>query len=377
MTPSEELFGIAEQLGQVAQADEETGIEESISALKEAVRQISTSFSGSWQGYHSHVYYADLATPPAGAHFSQEWGLKDTHMTSLGSHGDWREYHTDYIRDHILDMAGQPNLSDASEASKIADKEFNTCQSEINSIIQNELEDGDGPFLEKLLSELEKLKPTTAFEVADHMSPAGQFLTRDTVVLGQGMKIPPHISLFSEVRAIENSFDICEAASDIARKAGAHLERKNKINIAPAIVGKSVFIGHGQSPVWRDLKDFIHERIKLPWDEFNRVPVAGVTNIERLSEMLDAAAVAFLVMTAEDEMVTGSFQARLNVIHEAGLFQGRLGFTRAIVLFEDGCEQFSNINGLGQIKFPKGNISAAFEEIRRVLEREDLIEYSA
>ncbi len=103
------------------------------------------------------------------------------------------------------------------------------------------------------------------------------------------------------------------------------------------------------------------------------MPVAGVTNTARLIEMLDAAAIAFLVMTAEDEMADGAVQARMNVVHEAGLFQGRLGFTKAIVLLEDGCEEFSNIQGLGHIHFPKGNISASFEEVRRVLEREGLI----
>jgi predicted nucleotide-binding protein len=114
----------------------------------------------------------------------------------------------------------------------------------------------------------------------------------------------------------------------------------------------------------------VQDRLGLPWDEFNRVPVAGVTNIARLSEMLEAAAIALLVMTAEDEMADGDL---MNVVHEAGLFQGRLGFTKAIVLLEEGCKEFSNIQGLGQIKFPQGNISAAFEEVRRVLEREGLI----
>ena len=104
------------------------------------------------------------------------------------------------------------------------------------------------------------------------------------------------------------------------------------------------------------------------------MPVAGITNVARLSEMLDAAGIAFLIMTAEDEQMDGKVHARMNVVHEAGLFQGRLGFTRAIVLLEDGCEEFSNIHGLGQIRFPKGNIRAAFEEVRQVLEREGLVE---
>ncbi|MFB0687561.1 TIR domain-containing protein [Proteus mirabilis] len=114
----------------------------------------------------------------------------------------------------------------------------------------------------------------------------------------------------------------------------------------------------------------------LPYDEFNRVPIAGTTNIAsiaRLAQMLDHASFAFLIMTAEDELQDGNMQARMNVIHEVGLFQGRLGFEKAIILLEEGCQEFSNINGLGQIRFPKGNISAIFENIREVLEREELI----
>lgn len=121
------------------------------------------------------------------------------------------------------------------------------------------------------------------------------------------------------------------------------------------------------------LKNFVQDRLGLLWDEFNRVPVAGVTNVARLGEMLDEAAIAFLIMTAEDEQADGTIRARENVVHEAGLFQGRLGFMRAIVLLEEGCEEFSNIHGLGQIRFPAGRIEAAFEEVRQVLEREGLL----
>jgi predicted nucleotide-binding protein len=89
--------------------------------------------------------------------------------------------------------------------------------------------------------------------------------------------------------------------------------------------------------------------------------------------MLDDAAIAFIIMTAEDELADGKISARMNVIHEVGLFQGRLGFTKAIILLEAGCEEFSNIQGLGQIRFPKGNIKAIFEDIRQVIERENLL----
>ena len=137
--------------------------------------------------------------------------------------------------------------------------------------------------------------------------------------------------------------------------------------------GTKIFIGHGRAAAWLELKEFIHERLQLPYEEFNRVTPAGLVTPNRLTEMLDQACMAFLVMTAEDEQTDGTLHARENVIHEAGLFQGRLGFERAIILLEEGCEEFSNIHGLGQIPFSKGKIRATFEEVRRVLEREGII----
>ncbi len=55
---------------------------------------------------------------------------------------------------------------------------------------------------------------------------------------------------------------------------------------------------------------------------------------------------AVLVMTGEDETATGNIRSRSNVIHETGLFQGKLGFSKAIILREEGCEDFSNIDSL-------------------------------
>jgi len=51
--------------------------------------------------------------------------------------------------------------------------------------------------------------------------------------------------------------------------------------------------------------------------------------------MMNHAGIALLVLTAEDETADGKEVARQNVVHEAGLFQGRLGFARAIILLEE------------------------------------------
>ena len=99
----------------------------------------------------------------------------------------------------------------------------------------------------------------------------------------------------------------------------------------------------------------------------------GLHTIERLQQMLEKAEMAFLIMTAQNQYADDTLHASNNVIHEIGLFQGKLGFKKAIILLEEGCEEFSNIHGLIQIRFPKGNIKAAFEEIYRVLKREGII----
>jgi predicted nucleotide-binding protein len=152
------------------------------------------------------------------------------------------------------------------------------------------------------------------------------------------------------------------------REAAAPAAKIPRVEVPPGVPLRHVFIGHGRSLVWLQLKGFLTERLHLSCNEFNSEPPAGKGTTERLQELLEDSDFAFLVMTAEDDHADGSAHARENVIHEAGLFQGKLGFERAIILLEDGCAQFSNIHGLTHIAFPKGNLKPAFEEIRRVVE---------
>ena len=231
----------------------------------------------------------------------------------------------------------------------------------------------DDPFLEKLLEETDGIKAPTAAEFISYTRPSGQLISRDAIAVTQGLWTPPHISVLADIAEMKAPKLACESLATIARRAFSHLERTEKRLAKVERIGTNVCIGHGRSKEWKDLKDFISDRMRLPWDEFNRVPVAGIPNTVRLSTMLDAAAIAFLVLTAEDEGIDGKMQARMNVVHEAGLFQGRLGFSRAIIMLEEGCEEFSNIEGLGQIRFPKNNIRAAFHDVQLVLERERLI----
>lgn len=131
-----------------------------------------------------------------------------------------------------------------------------------------------------------------------------------------------------------------------------------------------VFIGHGQSPAWRDLKDHLHEKHGFNVEAYEVGERAGHAIRDILQDMLQRSSFAVLVMTGEDETAEGGVRARQNVIHEAGLFQGRLGFNRAIVLLEEGTEAFSNIQGIDQIRFTAGNIKETFGDVIATLRRE-------
>lgn len=131
-----------------------------------------------------------------------------------------------------------------------------------------------------------------------------------------------------------------------------------------------VFIGHGHSGLWRDLKDHLHEKHGVIVQAYETAARAGHTIRDILSDLADASDFALLVLTAEDESADGSIRARQNVIHETGLFQGRLGFNKAIVLMEEGVDEFSNLAGIQQIRFAKGNIKETYGEVIATLRRE-------
>lgn len=131
-----------------------------------------------------------------------------------------------------------------------------------------------------------------------------------------------------------------------------------------------VFIGHGRSSLWLDLKNHLQDKHQITIEAFETGARAGHTIRDILEDMADKSSFALLVLTAEDQHSDGSFHARENVIHEAGLFQGRLGFGRAIVLLEDGASEFSNIHGILQIRFAKGNIKETFGDVVATIRRE-------
>lgn len=163
---------------------------------------------------------------------------------------------------------------------------------------------------------------------------------------------------------INTTFSVFERAAE-ACVIPAPVEPPKPEKLPPVI-----FIGHGRSILWRELKDHLTEKHGYRVEAYEVGARAGHTIRDILEDMLNNSSFACLVLTAEDEMADGTRRARQNVIHETGLFQGRLGFGRAIVLLENGAEEFSNLYGVQQLRFAEGNIKETFGDVLATIRRE-------
>jgi predicted nucleotide-binding protein len=138
-------------------------------------------------------------------------------------------------------------------------------------------------------------------------------------------------------------------------------------------VPPAVFIGHGHSPLWRELKDYLANDLNIRTAYFEQASHVGEHPAEFLEDFLAGTICAILVLTGDDEQADGRERARQNVVHETGLFQGRLGFKKVAMVIQEGVEEFSNVAGIIPIRFPDRHIRHAFPELQRWLRREGLI----
>jgi sugar/nucleoside kinase (ribokinase family) len=126
---------------------------------------------------------------------------------------------------------------------------------------------------------------------------------------------------------------------------------------------KGVFIAHGANPSWLAVHHFVAERFGVPVYSFESSSWSGRQVTEALADYLERCSFAICVLTAEDFTEDGAVRARQNVIHEVGLFQGRHGFDRVVVLVEDGCEFTPKTAEPYTVRFPRNGINSALYEL--------------
>lgn len=340
--------------------------------VQKALDDVDASASGSWFGYHANVYYRNFEAPPPGDTFSVEWGLMERMYEQTS--GNWIPVRYEDVERFVKQHSGVPDLDVLTETAKEIDAIVGPARRELLAMLDVLLSDKPDEALKEIRQQLAAHEDhLNAHKYMESRNPRHR-MSRDSEAITQGVQAPPHVRIEATLME-EKSYAIgARKLCELAEQAMLYMQKKLKMKgKSVARTEGKVFIGHGRSKVWLELRNFLQDKLNLTVDEYDLEPTAGLSRKERLEAMLEDACFAFLVMTAEDMQPDGSVRARENVVHEIGLFQGRLGFKRAIVLMENGCNQFSNIEGIGQIRFPKDDIRSKSEDLREVLLREKII----
>jgi predicted nucleotide-binding protein len=154
----------------------------------------------------------------------------------------------------------------------------------------------------------------------------------------------------------------------VQKRNGSSLENDGSYKANGTMKEDCIFIGHGRSLVWRELEAYLREEgySNIAFETESRT---GEHIIDILKGFLNKATFAIVVVTAEDETAAGTTRPRQNVVHEIGLFQGRLGFEKVAILKQNGTEPFTNNDGLQYIPFADNQIDQTFHRLSKALQK--------
>ena len=326
MTPKEELFQLADAAANIRSVLQNKDLKQKLFDLESACNEAKRAWSGSNLGYHAAVYYEDFAPKPPRAHFSSEWGLEPSWPSNQPDPG-WVQYDAKIVTDEIVRRAGDIDVG-LIETSLAGDRgEFFDLRERAVSLLTVLQGDPPDTFLARKLRQVDLLRAPERGEIAKGLV-GGPDWSRDSLAVSQGHRVAPHQSLIAipfAAAALANSLELLEKA---ARESALHLERIDQRRRKMVASGKTVFIGHGQAPAWRELKDLLKDRLHLSVEEFNSSSIAGIPTATRLEELLDRAAFAFLVMTRRMSSLTGDSVRAKTWSMRLGYFKVGLAFGR-------------------------------------------------
>jgi hypothetical protein len=136
--------------------------------------------------------------------------------------------------------------------------------------------------------------------------------------------------------------------------------------------GDGVFISHGGHADWHSVKHFLESELRLPVLHFEAESWGGRPVTDALTKYLDTCGYAICVLTAEDRNPGGVRMARQNVLHEVGLFQGRYGFDRVVVIADQACDYVPHA-AVGSVLRYRKNVAEVFGDLEMTLREKGLV----
>ena len=328
--------------------------------LKREANRVGEAWCGSSLGDHANVYYDGLVPVPAGAIWDVEWGKMD--CMSNTTCGEWTTKSPVEIKELICSRSGMTELS-ITEIRDGVLKDFESVEGRLLTCLEHSQGEVHEETRTRLIDDVKKLGGdiSTASDVEERM--ARKFLpqmSRDARNMSMGLRVAGHLQVLAAIEVVDQ---LVRGVRKLGEHAGT-LRNASRIYTTKqqerTMRGSKVFIGHGRSDTWRAVKDFVEQELELEVEEFERESVAGRQIKDRLEEMLRNAGWAILVATRDD---SGDSEPRPNVIHELGFAQGRLGWEKAIILLEKGCQLPSNLEGTVYLEFERGQVKQVFYDL--------------
>src|SRR4029077_13416495 len=263
---------------------------------KKRLEELENAHSHSWFGDHSSTYFIGFQTPPPGQSYDVEWGFIP------GFHGqrnrDWRIYSRDEIRAFLSHDIGEDIHYELNALAEKLVKDLSNLRDQSLDVLEALSHQIKTETLTRYATRVKsELVPYKIVDFINSRIKSAPKITRDSEEIMKGQIVPAHIQFLAPFSSIATNKSKLQDLANILRNT-IQATTLQESEPSGGDVQNKIFIGHGKSEHWRILKDFLRERLNLPYEEFNRISAAGINTQERLSEMLDECGFAFLVLAA-------------------------------------------------------------------------------
>lgn len=246
---------------------------EDLKKLDEIIIKIGESWSGSWIGFHSNLYYKGFKKPKWNESFDSEWGSihRIPEYWEEKSYDDISSYiNTNYKVGDILEI--QNFLSTHVENGKELQTNLITELSLIRDFKNFDQEI-------KILEKIENIKwGISPSDFIKNMRP-NRFESRDSFAMAQGIKIPPHILYQAKVLFCLSIISDIEDFIKLSKRLIRQIELKESIK------REEVSVSDGISNVLRICKKF-HDVATQLSHRYNKRPTLKVKDEYDVQDLL-------------------------------------------------------------------------------------------
>jgi CAP12/Pycsar effector protein, TIR domain len=134
-----------------------------------------------------------------------------------------------------------------------------------------------------------------------------------------------------------------------------------------------IFVGHSRSKLLTKLIAFLEDELNIKTITYDSESKEGDSITSVSEKLLNTVAFAILILTPEDETKEDKIKVHRNLVYETGLFQGKLGFKKVLILHQRGIGDLPDFTKAHSIKLIDKNIEQIFIEVKQILKSENII----